>query len=141
MRTALLPALLLAAITAFAQSSRSISALGRIEPDNGIIRVTASQVSLEALGGIVDTLLVDEGDDVVKGQLLASTDAAPVLEAHVREAEVNLRYFLLVRPQSSQSSRDSIYSGLSAALFRVNRSKRRSASWISSIGRVTLAPE
>jgi HlyD family secretion protein len=39
---------------------------------------------------VIAALLVDEGDDIVAGQLLAITDAAPVLEARVAASEAEL---------------------------------------------------
>lgn len=83
---------LLSTTEAVSQESRSVSALGRLEPENGIIRVSASSVQGALLGGIVAELRVEEGDDVKQGQTLAVTDMAKVLEAQVREGEAGLEF-------------------------------------------------
>lgn len=89
---ALVP-LLFASATAMAQDeSRRVSALGRLEPEHGIIRVSASSMPQSTLGGVLAELHVEAGDDVESGQLLAVTDTAPVMEALVHEAEVSLAY-------------------------------------------------
>jgi HlyD family secretion protein len=90
-------ALLLTAIPAVAQDSQaasgqSISALGRLEPEHGIVRVSASSTPQAILGAILVELHVAEGDDVEAGQLLAVTDTAAVMQALVVEAEAGLEY-------------------------------------------------
>jgi HlyD family secretion protein len=95
-------ALLLAAAQATAQerstapgqpaSAQSVSALGRLEPEYGIVRVSASSTPQAILGAILVELHVDEGDDVEAGQLLAVTDTAAVMDALVVEAEASLEY-------------------------------------------------
>lgn len=72
----------------------AVSALGRLEPEHGIVRVSASSMPQSTLGGVLSELHVKEGDDVEAGQLLAVTDTAPVMEAQVREAEAALAYSL-----------------------------------------------
>lgn len=74
--------------------SQAVSALGRLEPENGIINLTAPSTPLAVSGAIVLELHVEEGDDVVKGQLLASTDTAPVMDALVAESEAALQFAL-----------------------------------------------
>ncbi|MCP9774601.1 efflux RND transporter periplasmic adaptor subunit [Cyanobium sp. WAJ14-Wanaka] len=58
----------------------SVSALGRLEPDGDIHKLAAP---LGAMGGSprIARLLVQEGDPVVRGQLLASFDSRPGLLA------------------------------------------------------------
>jgi HlyD family secretion protein len=85
-------AALLAAGVVSAQDGQAVSALGRLEPLHGIIRVSASSTPEAILGGLVTELRVEEGDDVRKGDLLAVTDTAAVMEAQVREAEVGVTY-------------------------------------------------
>lgn len=91
-KTVLGLAALLATSAVWAQNSQAVSALGRLEPLHGIIRVSASSTPEAILGGLVSELRVEEGDDVRKGDLLAVTDTAAVMEAQVREAEVGVTY-------------------------------------------------
>jgi len=83
---------LLAATPGLAQERQAVSALGRLEPENGIIRVSASSTPEAILGAILVELYVDEGDDVETGQLLAVTDTAAVMEALAGENEASLEF-------------------------------------------------
>jgi len=83
---------LLMAISALAQAQQGVSALGRLEPAYGVIKVTAPSTAQQLMGGLVTELHVAEGDDVRKGDLLAVTDTAAMMEALVREAEVGIVY-------------------------------------------------
>lgn len=74
------------------EPARSVSALGRLEPEYGIVKVSASSMPQATLGGVLSELHVDTGDDVEAGQLLAATDTAAVMEALVGEAEAGLAY-------------------------------------------------
>jgi HlyD family secretion protein len=69
-----------------------VAALGRLEPENGIIRVSASSTPEAILGAILVELHVAEGDDVEKGQLLAVTDTAAVMEALAKETKASLDF-------------------------------------------------
>ena len=64
----------------------SIAALGRLEPEHGIIRVASPSTPQAAYGAVLAALRVSEGDDVEQGQLLAVADTAAVMEAIVAEA-------------------------------------------------------
>jgi HlyD family secretion protein len=75
-------------------STQAVSALGRIEPEHGVTRLAASFLQQAPLGSIMAELYVKKGDDVSKGQLLAATDTAPVMQALVAEAEAQLQYAL-----------------------------------------------
>jgi HlyD family secretion protein len=81
---------LLAATPGLAQERQAVSALGRLEPENGIVRVSASSTPEAILGGLLAELHVAEGDDVAQGQLLAVTDTAAVKNAQAAEAEAGL---------------------------------------------------
>lgn len=85
--------------------SRGVAALGRLEPLHGIIKVSASSVPEAISGAILVRLLVEVGDDVEEGQLLAVTDTVEVLQARVEEGRTELA---LVEQQAgaSQSSAD-----------------------------------
>ena len=78
-----------------------VAALGRLEPLHGIIRVSASS-TLEAMsGGVLARLDVEVGDDVSKGQLLAVTDSADILQAKVEESRAQS---MLVKQQAVANS-------------------------------------
>ena len=85
---------------ALSQAPAGVSALGRLEPQGGIVEVSASSVPEALQGGILAELLVEVGDDVEAGQLLAVTDTAGVLRARVEEARTVL---VLVRQQAAAS--------------------------------------
>lgn len=89
-RSLLVLLVLVAADPAMAQAEPGVSALGRLEPEHGIVRVGASSTPQAILGAILVDLRVDEGDDVEAGQLLAVTDTAAVMDAQVLEAEAEL---------------------------------------------------
>ncbi|MSQ98288.1 MAG: biotin/lipoyl-binding protein [Xanthomonadales bacterium] len=57
--------------SAFAQAGQGIAALGRLEPEHGVIKVTAPSTPEALLVGLLVELHVEEGDDVRKGDLLA----------------------------------------------------------------------
>ena len=83
---------LIAGDVARAQQEQGVSALGRLEPEFGIVKVSASSMPQATLGGVLSELHVQEVDDVEAGQLLAVTDTAGVMEALVREAEADLSF-------------------------------------------------
>jgi HlyD family secretion protein len=64
----------------------AVSALGRLEPEHGIRRIAGP--SLQTV--VVRELLVDRGDPVTKGQLLATLDTADLQAAMVKEKEADL---------------------------------------------------
>lgn len=74
------------AFPARAESS-AVSALGRLEPLHGVMRITAP-VSPEATTGMVlGDLYVEPGDDVTPGQLIAVTETAALLRAVLAEVQ------------------------------------------------------
>ena len=91
-RCLLFLAALLAGTPGIAQDRQAVSALGRLEPEHGIVRVSAPSTPEAILGAILTELYVDEGDDVDEGQLLAVTDTAAVMEALARESEASLEF-------------------------------------------------
>ena len=75
---------------ATAAPPESIAALGRLEPEHGIIRVASPSTPQAAYGAVLAALRVSEGDDVEQGQLLAVADTAAVMEAIVAEARTEV---------------------------------------------------
>jgi len=71
---------------ACAQGNRQVSALGRLQPEGGIIRIGAPSTPESISGSILERLLVKEGDRVEAGTLLAVTASATVLNARMKEA-------------------------------------------------------
>jgi HlyD family secretion protein len=68
-------------------SDTAVSALGRIEPDDGIIRVSGpSQMAV-----VIGQLLIDDNDPVKAGQPIAVLDTHAVSEATVAEIDAGLR--------------------------------------------------
>lgn len=89
-RPSCLAAILFAVSNAQAAVPESISALGRLEPEHGIIRVASPSTPQAAYGAVLAELHVKEGDDVEQGQLLAVADTATVLQAVVNEARTDV---------------------------------------------------
>ena len=70
-----------------AQNRQQVSALGRLQPEGGVIRVGAPSTPESISGSILDKLVVKEGDFVKAGELLAVTASAEVLAARVKQAQ------------------------------------------------------
>ena len=68
----------------------AVSALGRLEPKHGIITVSAPSEPQAISGTILAELLVEVGDDVERGQLLAVSDTAVLHEAEIAQTETEL---------------------------------------------------
>jgi HlyD family secretion protein len=67
---------------AAAPSRRLITARGRLEPRDGLRRIAGPGEE----GAVVGRLLVDEGDRVAAGQVLAELDVLPIREASAQRA-------------------------------------------------------
>lgn len=80
-------AVLMASGSVCAQEPQAVSALGRLEPEHGIIRVAAASTPDAVSGAVLAELHVREGDDINEGDLVAVLDTAPVLAARLQEAE------------------------------------------------------
>ena len=80
-------AVMLASGGVLAQEPQAVSALGRLEPEHGIIRVAAASPPDAVSGAVLAELHVKEGDDIRAGDLIAILDTAPVLTARLQEAE------------------------------------------------------
>ncbi len=76
-------------------SQRAVSALGRLEPDGGIIRVAAPSTPQAVSGSILAELRVSEGDNVKKGDLLAITDSMQLMQVAVLQVEAELELSML----------------------------------------------
>ena len=76
---------------AAAQHDHRVSALGRLQPEGGVIRLGAPSTPESISGSILAELLVKEGDHVEAGTLLAVTASAAVLSARVKQAQAEYR--------------------------------------------------
>lgn len=111
---------LLASAAASAQSPNGVSALGRLEPHGGIIRVGSPSIPEAISGSIVHELLVKKGDRVSKGQLLAITDSAAVVDAAVHRAEAEVLQATL-SAEASKSHADEICVRADVSAAEANR--------------------
>ncbi len=71
--------------------AQAVSALGRLEPENGVLHIGVSSSSHAISGSIIAKLLVEEGDWVEAGQLLATTDSTEMMHAGARRTEAELK--------------------------------------------------
>ena len=84
----------------------AVAALGRLEPQDGVRHVSGP--SLQSV--VVRDLLVDRGDRVTKGQLLAVLDTADLQAAVVKEREAELANARREYDRSLQLSRSQVES-------------------------------
>jgi HlyD family secretion protein len=83
-----------------------IAAFGRLEPEDGTIRIAGPSVP----SVVIAELLVDEGDHVKQGQLIATLDTVAVLEATVARLEAELRDARREHTRSDQLHRSRVLS-------------------------------
>jgi len=94
-----------ALVVAQASSHQAVSALGRLEPDGGIIRIAAPSTPQAISGSILAQLHVNEGDYVKKGELLAITDSMQLLQVALDQAETEFELSKLAA-EAEQSRAD-----------------------------------
>jgi HlyD family secretion protein len=73
-----------------AGTERGVAALGRLEPEGGIVRLSLPSTPEAISGGVITKLHVGRGADVQAGQLLAEADTVEVLKAQLAEARAGL---------------------------------------------------
>lgn len=98
----------------------AVSGLGYFEPSSGIVKVSASG---SPDGAKIGTLLVNEGDRVSKGQVLAVVDTEPKLKAQLAQAQaaVALRRLHLERQRlDTRQSRTTRGAGVASAQAAAN---------------------
>src|SRR5262245_10256055 len=90
----LLPALLVpssgVAFAADEAATGPVAALGRIEPEHGVLVLGMPSTPQAISGSVVGKLLVKPGDDVTAGQVLAEVDSVPYLKAELEVARAEL---------------------------------------------------
>ena len=80
------PPAALPAVSAAPPGAQGVAALGRLQPKDGVRRIAGPAKPVAVVG----KLLVDKGDRVKSGQLIALLDEAEVREATVARAEARL---------------------------------------------------
>jgi len=117
-----LPAVILLSTTppANAQNEHqaAVSALGRLQPQGGIIQVGVPSTAQAISGSMLTALLVKEGDDVEAGMLLAVTDSAAALTARKSQSQAE--------HQTAIREADALQSQADAACVLANVAKRES---------------
>lgn len=68
----------------------AVSALGRLQPQDGILHIGIPSTPAAVSGSLLSALYVKEGDDVEAGTLLGVTGSAPVLQARLSQAGAEL---------------------------------------------------
>src|SRR5262245_31877822 len=101
------PALPAVAAPPALEAPTGVSARGRLEPKDGILRIAGPSGPRLA---VVGRLLVDEGERVEAGQLLATADTEPTLEARIQEVEAELRNSLREHGRSRELNQDRVAS-------------------------------
>ncbi|MGG6270800.1 ABC exporter membrane fusion protein [Leptolyngbya sp. AN03gr2] len=97
-------------------SITTINALGRIEPDGEVIRVSAPAMS--GTGSRIKELFVSEGDRVQAGQVIAILDSRDRLAASLREAETQVSIAQARLAQVRSGARQGEISARQAAVNR-----------------------
>ncbi len=111
-------------------SPRAVSALGRLEPEYGTVHLSAQSTFEDVTWAVLATLLVKEGDDVIKGQLLATVGSTQVVQAKVTEAdaELNLR---LREAEATRSTTEEACVRADVALREADRRARLHAQGVA----------
>lgn len=84
--------------------AQAVSALGRLEPEHGVLNISVSSTSHAISGSIITELLVGEGDWVEAGQLLAITDSTEMIRAGAHKAEAELKLTTLAAEAAKSQS-------------------------------------
>ena len=100
-----------ALVAAQDSSQRAVSALGRLEPEGGIIRVAAPSTPQAISGSVLAELHVSEGDYVKKGDLLAITDSMQLMQIALHQAENELELSKLASVAEQRPGRRSLCAG------------------------------
>jgi len=71
-------------------ATKSVAALGRLEPAGGIVRLGLPSTPEAISGAVITRIHVERGADVKAGQILAEVDTVSVLKARLAEARADL---------------------------------------------------
>jgi len=113
--------LILPTFTIAEDKTQSVSALGRLEPQGGIIRIGAPSTSSAISGSLLAELLVSKGDYVNKGDILAVTDSNALLQVGLKRAEDELKLAILTLEAIQSQSEEACVK----AKFSKKESERR----------------
>jgi HlyD family secretion protein len=84
-----------------------VSALGRLEPEDGVIRV-AAPTQLNVIDPVIGHLFVDDGSPVVHGQVIAILNDHDTLAAQVERLEAELDHVRLEKKRFEVLHRESV---------------------------------
>ena len=116
------PVFLTISVTTLADNNQSVSALGRFEPEDGVIQLAAPSTARSLSGSLLAELFVKEGDRVKKGDLLATTDSKPLLEVALKQAQAKLVLSTLAVQASNNKAKEACI----ISKFAKRESERRS---------------
>jgi HlyD family secretion protein len=102
----------------------SVACVGRIEPVDGVTRVSAPNINGHA--SLVAELHVKEGDEVRKGRVLAVLDGRPQLESAVRQGEARIALALTRIEQAKAGPKASDVAAQKEAIARLQASYEHS---------------
>ena len=98
---------------------KTVTALGRLEPSGEVIQISAPS-STER----VEELLVKEGDDVAKGQIIAILDSRVRLQAALKQAEEQVRVAQANLAQVKAGAKTGEIEAQKAAIARISAERR-----------------
>jgi HlyD family secretion protein len=84
-----------------------VSALGRLEPEGGVIRV-AAPTQLNVIDPVIERLFVDDGSPVARGQVIAILNDHDALAAQVERLKAELDHVRLEKKRFEVLHRESI---------------------------------
>jgi HlyD family secretion protein len=113
--------LMFAGLALSSAAHAQVSALGRLEPLHGTLKITAPITPESTGGAVLAKLLVERGDDVKAGQLLAVTEAAELMRAQVERSRVERDHQRLL----AQAAKSSATSACTQSTVAAQVSQRR----------------
>ncbi len=99
-----------------------VSALGRLEPRDGVRLISAPLTPESAYGAVVEKLLVKPGQDVPKGEVLAIMETMSIARGYYEEAEARLKR-AMKQLVAARSAADEACVGASVAEREAERRK------------------
>ena len=95
---------------------KTVTALGRLEPSGEIVEISPSS-SIE--GNRIEELLVKQGDEIEKGQIIAVLDSRDRLEAALKQAEEQVRVRQAILAQVKAGAKTGEIQAQHAAIARL----------------------
>ncbi len=100
---------------------KTVTALGRLEPSGEVVQVSTPSSNQ---GNRVEELLVKEGDDVVKGQIIAILDSRDHAAAALKQAEERVRVAQANLAQVKAGARTGEIEAQKATIARIEAERR-----------------